>query len=69
MKQLIIFNPKLEVIGIIDLFRMLIWTRKFYTNGTFQLLCDLTEDNLNMLKRTILYTNHMAKRLTLKVEK
>ncbi len=38
MKQLIIFNPKLEVIGIIDLFRMLIWTRKFYTNGTFPII-------------------------------
>lgn len=59
MKQLIIFNPKLEVIGIIDLFRMLIWTRKFYTNGTFQLLCDLTEDNLNMLKKdNIIYKSH-----------
>lgn len=49
--ELYIFNRNLEWQGIIDVFTSLIWTRKYNTNGIFELHLLLTEDNLRLLQR------------------
>ncbi|MCB2340904.1 siphovirus ReqiPepy6 Gp37-like family protein [Clostridium estertheticum] len=46
-----VFNRKLESIGMIDVFTSLIWTRKYYKSGEFELHCDLTPENLALLSR------------------
>lgn len=49
--ELYVFNRNLEFLGIIDTYFSLIWTRKYYKSGEFELHCDLTPENLNLLKR------------------
>lgn len=46
-----IFNRELELIGIIDNFTSLMWTRRYFKSGEFQLEAPLTFDNINILKR------------------
>lgn len=49
--ELKIFNRNLELIGIIDNFTSLIWTRKYFKPGEFHLVAPLTVDTINLLKR------------------
>lgn len=49
--ELKIFNRNLELIGIIDTFTSLIWTRRYFKSGEFQLVAPLTVDSVNLLKR------------------
>lgn len=54
-----VFNRELELIGIIDNFTSLIWTRKYFKSGEFQLEAPLTNDNINLLKReNIIFKNN-----------
>ena len=46
-----IFNRDLDLIGIIDNFTSLIWTRRYFKSGEFQLVVPFTQDNINLLKR------------------
>ncbi|MBU3216644.1 siphovirus ReqiPepy6 Gp37-like family protein [Clostridium estertheticum] len=46
-----VFNRNLESIGMIDSFTSLIWTRRYYKSGEFELHCDLTPANLAFLSR------------------
>lgn len=46
-----IFNRELELIGILDNFTSLIWTRRYFQSGEFQLVAPLTKDSVNLLKR------------------
>lgn len=46
-----IFNRELELIGILDNFISLIWTRRYFQSGEFQLVAPLTVDSVNLLKR------------------
>lgn len=53
-----IFNRELELIGIIDNFTSLMWTRRYLKTGEFQLVAPLTMDNINLLKReNIIFKN------------
>ncbi|MCB2354335.1 siphovirus ReqiPepy6 Gp37-like family protein [Clostridium estertheticum] len=49
--EIYVFNRNLESIGMIDSFTSLIWTRRYYKSGEFELHCDLTPQNLKMLER------------------
>lgn len=49
--ELKIFNRNLELIGIIDTFTSLIWIRRYFKTGEFQLVAPLTVDTINLLKR------------------
>jgi hypothetical protein len=56
--ELFIFNKALELQGIVDVFSSLQWIRRYYKAGEFELHCDLTVDNLNLLqKENIIYKN------------
>lgn len=46
-----VFDRCLSQLGVIDNYNSLIWTRKTVTNGTFQLQCSLTADNLELLSK------------------
>lgn len=49
--ELFVFNRNLNMLGIIDAFTSLQWIRRYYKAGEFELHCDLTMDNLNLLQR------------------
>ena len=49
--ELYIFNRDLEFQGIIDNFTSLIWRRRYFNSGGFELQCALTTQNLNLLAR------------------
>lgn len=49
--ELYVFNVNIELIHIIDNFTSLIWTRKYYKPGQFELHLPLTDDNIKYLKR------------------
>ena len=54
--EIFIFNPSIELIGVIDEFTSLIWSRRYYKSGEFELHLSPTEDNLNLLvKENIVY--------------
>ena len=48
--ELRIYTPELNLIGIIENFTSLIWTRKFYEPGTVELHCPITDYNISLLK-------------------
>lgn len=49
--EIYVFNTNIELIHIIDNSTSLIWTRRYYKPGEFQLHLPLTEDNIKYLKR------------------
>lgn len=48
--ELKIFNRELELLGVIDAFTSLIWTRRYYKSGEFELHIPPTDDNIKLLK-------------------
>jgi hypothetical protein len=44
-----IYNPQIELLGVIDAYSSFRWRRRFYEPGEFELHCDVTTDNLAML--------------------
>lgn len=56
--ELYIYNDSIKLLGIIDAFTSLIWTRKYHKSGKFELHCSLNEKNLQLLKKgNIIYKN------------
>lgn len=49
--ELYIFDRQLNFKGIIDNFESLIWTRRYYKSGEFELQCALTPESLQLLQR------------------
>ena len=49
--ELYIFDEELNFIGINDNFTSLIWRRKYFKGGDFELNCSLTNENLTLLAR------------------
>jgi hypothetical protein len=49
--DLYVFNPSLELIHIIDDFTSLMWIRRYYKSGEFELHVPLTNDNVKYLVR------------------
>lgn len=49
--ELYVFNRELSLIGIIDNFTSLQWNRRYLKCGDFELQCNLTVDNLNLLQK------------------
>ena len=49
--NLMIYKNDFERIGIVDQFKSLIWHRKFFTSGIFQIVAPATENNLELLKK------------------
>ena len=49
-KQIKIYDGALKRKGVIDVFRSLIWTRKYFEAGTVELHASLNSRNLNLLK-------------------
>lgn len=43
-----VMNAALERIGVIDAYRSIIWTRRYYEPGDFELWIDATADNLDL---------------------
>lgn len=51
-----VFNESLELIGLIDNFKSLIWTRRYSKCGDFQLVTLATEESIKLLqKKNIIY--------------
>lgn len=48
--ELYIYNPKLELQGVLDDFFSLRWRRKYTTSGEFELHCNVTKDTLRLLQ-------------------
>lgn len=46
-----VYNPQLQVLGVIDEYISLIWNRKYSASGSFELHVPITKDNVNYLKR------------------
>lgn len=46
-----VYNTDLQRQGVIDVFRSLIWTRKYFEAGTVELHCALNEKNLRYLQK------------------
>lgn len=49
-KQVKVYNKELQRQGVIDVYRSLIWTRKYFEAGTVELHAALTARNLELLK-------------------
>lgn len=49
--ELYVFDRELNLIGIIDAFTSLQWNRRYLKCGDFELQCDLTRNNLNLLAK------------------
>ena len=47
--KIVAYNQDLQRLGVIDVFRSLIWTRKYFECGTFELHAPLTARNLALL--------------------
>lgn len=45
----VVYNKELQRLGVIDVFRSLIWMRKYYECGTFEIHAPLNEQNLRLL--------------------
>ena len=50
-KQVKIYDQALRRKGVIDVYRSLIWTRKYKEAGTVELHAALTEKNLELLQK------------------
>lgn len=46
-----VYDPQLDLIGIIEEYATLLWTRKLYEPGNFQMKLPLTDRNVQYLKR------------------
>lgn len=49
--EIYVFNPNIELVHVIDEFTSLIWTRRYYKPGEFELHVPLTSDNIKYLIR------------------
>jgi len=49
--ELYIFDKNLNFLGILDMFTSLLWNRRYFKSGDFELHCDLTSDNLSLLTK------------------
>lgn len=49
--ELRIYDLDLNRKGVIDNFQSLIWTRKYYESGTFEIYAPLTQSNIDLLKQ------------------
>lgn len=50
--ELEIYDENLERLGIVDEFMSLIWTRRFYDTGVFELRAPITENNIKLLQKS-----------------
>lgn len=46
-----VMDSTLKRIGVIDSYRSLIWTRRYYTAGDFELFLDATQENIDLCKK------------------
>lgn len=46
-----IMDPSLERVGVIDSYRSIIWTQRYYEPGDFELLVDATPENIDLCRR------------------
>ena len=58
--ELYIFDRELNLINIVDNFKSLIWTRRYYKSGEFELHIPLTSENIKYL---IKYIKKMIQKL------
>lgn len=49
--EIYILNRDLELKGVLDTFESLIWNRRYYKPGEFELHCYLSNKNLNLLQK------------------
>lgn len=47
--KIVSYNQNLQRLGVVDVFRSLIWTRRFYSSGEFELHAPLNSRNLALL--------------------
>ncbi|MBU9728265.1 siphovirus ReqiPepy6 Gp37-like family protein [Diplocloster modestus] len=66
---LCIYDENLDRKGIIDVFRSLIWTRKYYECGNFELHVTLNEKNLKLLTEGSIVSKRDIRRSQGKIEK
>jgi len=48
--ELRIYDRDFNFLGVMDGFTSLVWTRKYFEVGSFQLVCPLTDQNVEFLK-------------------
>ena len=51
MVELIVMDNDFTPQGVIDVYSSLIWERRFYENGYFELHAPATENNIKLLKQ------------------
>ena len=49
--ELYIYDKWLNELGIVDIFKSLIWTPRFYTVGSFELKAPMTDNNVRLLQK------------------
>lgn len=49
--DLIVYDSELNELGIIDEFKSLVWTLRFYEAGSFELRAPMTENNIALLRK------------------
>ncbi|MFR1708168.1 MAG: siphovirus ReqiPepy6 Gp37-like family protein [Clostridium sp.] len=54
--ELYVFSPNIELVHVVDEFTSLIWTRRYYKPGEFELHVPLTSDNIKcLISNNIIY--------------
>jgi len=54
--EIYVFNPNIELIHVVDEFTSLIWTRRYFKSGEFELHIPVTADNIKyFIKDNIIY--------------
>lgn len=46
-----VMNSSLERVGVIDSYRSIIWTQRYYTTGDFELYLDASDDNITLCQK------------------
>lgn len=46
---IMVYDKNLDMQGVVDVYKSLIWTRKFYDMGTFELIVPVSQNNVQLL--------------------
>ena len=56
--QLYVYNPNMEMLGVIEKIESLIWTRRYWEAGEFKLLVPFSEEHNQLLKENNIVLKH-----------
>jgi hypothetical protein len=56
--ELLVYNHDLELIGIIDDAKSIIWHRRYYTAGDFEIILPVNEINIELIQKQYIITKN-----------